>query len=827
MNSPHLRWFQTLRQGAWPARLSALVCSGGLIGFGLALNSHYPLREWLFWRIALLWLYVAVYSCSCVGVGLVLLRRAFRVPESAVLESWLLGMAAGQAAFVVSLYGFGAIGAFHPAMSIALPILCLAVGWRDLVRLVGRTVSTVRERRADGTVFGDLTVKVASAWALLGLAIIYIIGFTPATISLDAAWYHLPVAHDYVRAGGLIPFPSEYNRNFPQMNSIVFTWAFMLPGMEHPFDWMMALHLDYSMILWKALGVAVGAHIMLGESRTRGLWTGFFLFPMVFTFANSVSGGPEHFSGFWTIPMFVATLRMLKDLDPRWCAILGVFAGGAILSRYQSVYMIAACGAFIAARWVWLLVADLRGQSIVPRKRLWIAPLLVIGLGSAVAAPHFIKNFVFYGDPLYPFLVDKIPGVHPTHPEAVAFFKSTLGSEGARPKFQGLGRVAAGFQYFFTFSFRPSNVVVKQLWPFFGSLFTLLLPCALFVRSPGRIWIGIGCCFVVISVWCNLYLQTRYLNTASTIFAATAVALIVRVWELGLLARVMLVPLVLLQAIWGLDSATYTGDGPIISTLKLARSGWAGKLDPEARYPWWRGFKRVTEATPEDAQILVRGPRMHLGLDRYAHRDVQSQQGNFYYGPLRTAQELWQHYRERGITHVLFKRNHDYAGTLQSSVLFSELVARQGMPQQKFGAWDLVELAPEPPIEAGPLDVLVLGVAAPYSDGVYQVEDLTVRKSPKPAKGAKRSTRETVPPRTPIANTNEAQAALPSTEVVVVGDAQMPSFKTALKSRFELFGKIGEVSLYVRKKADSPAPSPVTAPSRTPSAAPPRPDRAR
>lgn len=782
--------------GGWRGALAGVICAAGCVGFAFALDDHYAIGEWLFWRIGLLWLYLAVFTTACVGAGLWMLRRVFDIDDLGLLESCLFAMAVGQAGFVVALYALGAVGLFHTPVAIALPIAFLFLGRDDLRNFLGDTIAHLGEPRR-ATPVTDLIVKVATVWAILGLAVLYLIGFTPDTISLDAAWYHLPVAQDYVRAGGLVAFPSEYNRAFPHLNSMLCTWGFLLPGMSHPFDWMLALHFDFSMIVWKAVGVGVGAQVLLGDRRPRALWTGFFLFPMVFTFANAVTAGPEHTSGFWTIPLFVATLRMLRDFDLRWCALLGVCAGGAILSRYQSVYMIAACGSVIAARWCWVLAAELRGRRRVDRRKLWRAPLLVIGVGLAVSSPHFIKNLVFYGDPIYPFLVGKVASAHPTHPEAVAFFKETLGNPGNRPKFAGSERLTAAFELFFSFSFRPHHVVVKQDWPIFGSLFTLLMPCVLLVKDNRRIWIGIWCCFVVILVWCNLYLQTRYLNTASTIFAAVAVALMVKVWDLGRVARIGLVPLVLLQAIWGLDAATYSGHEPLKATIDLARSGWAGKLDPKQRYPYWRGFAAVTEATPPDAQILVRGPRSLLGLDRFAHRDVQSQQGNFYYAPLRNAGDVWRHYRERGITHVLYKRNADYAGTLQSSVVFADLVRRQGMAVQNFGAWDLVELAPEAPEGDAPVTVGVIGLAQPYPNGIYDADQLSKRGTPRPGSGHSLGERA-VTPRRRLTGRELVTAAL-ACDVIVVGRATNETVAKIDAAGFVPATEIDDVTVYVRK----------------------------
>lgn len=789
------RWKRAWGSGTLRSIAVALVCLVGVAVFAATVNHHYPLRAWLVWRVGLLWVYLALYTAACVGMGRVILRRLLREHEPPLAETWLLSMAVGLVAFVLSLYVAGAVGAFHPSVALGLPVLFVTFARRELRRLVARTIDELRAPVQESAAMAMFR-RVAVIWCVIGFAVVYVIAFSPEAISLDAAWYHLPIAHDYVRAGRIVPFLSEYNRTLPHLASMMYTWAFLLPGVHNPFEWMLALHLEFVMLAWRTVAVAAAAQWMLGDRNVRGLWTGVMLFPLLFAFAHSVTAGAEHFLGFWAVPVLLATVRLLDRFDLRWAAVLGVVSGGSILTKYQAIYMITACGAMVVVRWCWLWIERRRGRTEVTARTLWLAPLVVMGVGLGVASPHFIKNYLFYGDPMYPFLMGKLAGAHPNNPEATTLFTSNLGDPDNRPTSHGIARLTDAVRNFFTFSFQPHYVVVKQKWPLFGSLFTLLTPCVFFLRDTRRIWVGIWCCFVVILVWTNTYLQDRYLNAAVAVFIATTMALVVRLWQMGRLARLAVVPLVAFQVLWSVDTMVWSGEEFIKSTIDFVRTGYVGKLDPSDRYPWRKHFREITDATPEDAVLLVRGTREVLGLDRVVHRDVQWHQAYFYYAPLKTSQELWAYYREKGVTHLVWQPRVGHAGSLQSTILFSQLVKDAKAKPKAFGPWRLLALPEAPTDHDAPIRVAITGLQRTYPAGLYQVEDLTLYSGK--LTGGRGGPKH---PRKPLPKTGGLGALLPDADAVVLGPSvKLPSeAQKLLDKRFIKVEEIDKVKIYLER----------------------------
>jgi hypothetical protein len=780
---------------------TAVVCLLGIGAFANATSEVYAIREWLAWPVLMLWAYTLLFSLACVSTGHTLLLRVFRV-RVPVVETWAFAFPLGLAAFGIAMYLLGAVGGFRPLPMLLLPIVLVAAGARDLPWLWLRTARAAR-RGAPITLRSRLWALGLLAFGGVGCLLLYLISFSPLAIGFDASWYHFPVAHDYVRHGGFVAFPGDYVRTLPHLDSLAYTWAFAVPGTTMPFDWMLALHLEYAVVMWSAVGVSAATRWMVRDDRLRGSWVAMFLFPQIFAFGFSVQGGADHFVGLWAVPVFLATMRALPRLELRWCALVGVTAGGAVLSKYQAVYVITACSLMLVVRWC-VLAIRLRkqrteGVSIVTLGR---APFVVLGTALLVAGPHFLKNAIFYRNPLYPFAQSLFRGSSPTHDRAAELFENMLGETGNHPRGDGLERVWNTLELLWDFSFHPHYTVGYVAdWPVFGSLFTLLLPCVLLLRRPGRIAAGALVCIVTLVIWSNTYLTDRYLVAVVPMFIATTAALIVSVHRLGTIARIGLVPLVAFQIVWGSDHWVWSGKKAIDGTMTLARSGWEEKLDEESRFPYWRTFRKVTRETPTDAKILIRGSRPTLGIDRDVVEDLQWNQALLWYETIHDPHELWQLYRDVGITHLLWLPEVHYSGTIQSSVLFALLVNGRDTAgvQQRIDGWRLMPLPDRPPAASAPIDVLVHDLRF-YPNGLYLVQDLRIYGR---MQGRDDAPKQRVQPRMALGKGDAVfEQVLADAEVVVLG-AKPTISKAArklLEDDFVLIEALERAKIYARRE---------------------------
>lgn len=121
--------------------------------------------------------------------------------------------------------------------------------------------------------------------------------------------------------------------------------------------------------------------------------------------------------------------------------------------------------------------------------------------------------------------------------------------------------------------------------------------------------------------------------------------------------------------------------------------------------------------------MLLHSHHSHLGIHRRTLVDWTGWQYAIDYRPMKTPRDVYERYRELGITHIIWN-NHDFPGTKQEDVLFFAFTRKYAKRSSSpgFSIWEMPSTAP--PV-APPLKVLSLGLHG-YSNGLYFVEDLNI-----------------------------------------------------------------------------------------------------
>src|SRR5450432_4153839 len=101
--------FSNAKVGALYALLLGLA---GTAYYARVLDHVYPIKTWLFWQLATIWAWLAVFSLACSSFGQLLLVRVLRLTDLPVLESAVLGMASGVVAFTIAMYLGGALALY-------------------------------------------------------------------------------------------------------------------------------------------------------------------------------------------------------------------------------------------------------------------------------------------------------------------------------------------------------------------------------------------------------------------------------------------------------------------------------------------------------------------------------------------------------------------------------------------------------------------------------------------------------------------------------------------------------------------------------------------
>ena len=686
----------------------AALCLAGVVIYFNTVAEQYPVKDWLFWRMLVLWSWCGLFQLACVSMGHLVLTRVLKMDDLPTLEKLVASMTIGVVAFTIAMYVGGALALYRPWFAIALPIAMFLPGAPALWRLAAswrqRALATPPLRLGPWA-------TAAIVGGVLCLALLYLESMTPAALNYDSRWYHITVAQDYAREGRIVRFPADINKAFPQLASFIFTWDWLLPGLNVSLRCMLALHSEFFLFVWTLAGVAAVVAWMADRARVPGAWAAFFLFPSIFVYDSNIGGSADHVLAFFTPLIFLAAVRAAQDLSPRRCALLGCAAAGAVLTKYQALYMLAPVTVLLAGGWLVLLLR----KRPADRRQLWLGPATLLAVGVALTLPHFLKNAIYYHNPFFPFAISTFKGTTPNQP-GLAEMLGMYVSDPAIPRGTAAEVVRSTWNNIRTFFFnRPYS---------FGLIFPLILPLVPFVRGGRRLWITTGVALGGFVVWAFTYAVERYLQAVVPMFAAVTAGVVMFAWRQGWLARAGVLALVATQIVWGGDALFYSGFGRLDDAISMIRSGSEGRA--KHRFdPYLASQVALSQSLPSNAVVLFHNTRLSLGVNRPTLQDLPGYQGLISYRGVKTARELIEMYRSFGITHMAHERGAWPTLSKQEEVVIGAFLARYARNISHHGEYEVVELPAElPPVEA-PYRVLTLGING-YADGVYPVEALNV-----------------------------------------------------------------------------------------------------
>lgn len=667
------------RRGAVPVLLLA-----ALAVFAAVANQHYPLREWLLFMYLRYWLLAGLLAAAALAVGLVVASRAVREPSRPGVKL-VLAFALGVLIFALGVFVAGLAKLYGTAFFFAWPglllMLCGRGAWRELGQLrrgLGRGLAA--RALPHGWVQGGAALFLA-----LGLVAVYLQVMTPLNVGADSYWYHLPIAEHYVASGGIRAFAEGwYLGAYPHLASLLYTWAFQSPG--DLFDHVaLCSHIEWALFLATLPGVGVLTRQLLGGERVPYAAAAVFLFPGLFLYDSSLITGADHILAFWAPALAIALLRMGERFAVREAMLAGALTGATILTKYQGSY-------FFVAALLLVGVLSLRSRRLRPALA-WALACLVI------SSAHWLKNWIFYGDPFYP-LLHRFFALHPFHEgaadrmywDAQFLLSGSLGEK--------VGKTLAALV---SFSFVPHD------WagfhgdrPVFGSLFTLLIPVLPLLGRHKRVWLTIAGVEIGVLVWFVTNHQDRYLQALLPWMAACTAAILWLAWQQGWGVRVAVFLLVGFQVAWGADvyfirSHSMIGDSPLKMLVDHIGAGQQRRY-AERRKLHFGSLQEVGERLPADAKVLIHERHDRLGLGTASISDTLSWQGAVDYMVLDTPEAAWRLWKSLGATHVLWwpDRGDMAAEELAREAVFARTVASYGASPESIGDKRLSKLGRGP-----------------------------------------------------------------------------------------------------------------------------------
>jgi hypothetical protein len=532
---------------------------------------------------------------------------------------------------------------------------------------------------------------------------------------------NLSIAEQYAAEGAIRRFPEGLLAGtYPELATLIYTWAFLLPGTTL-FDHIeLAAHLEFAAFLGMLAAIpSLVRHLVPGVDA-HWSWATFFLFPAIFVYDSELCCGADHFAALFAAPIFIALFRAWERPSAGACALVAVFVSGALSTKYTAAGLAIGPAIAIAIR-----AAQLRA---------WKGLAAFVAVTLIVTSQHWLRNWVFYGDPVYPLLAD----VFNPRPWTVdsARWQATFQEIKWIPDTVLVREIRDLLRILVTFSFDVHDFPSYHgKIPVFGSLFTFATVALPFLRGTRRPWAVTLATYAGMIYWALLTPQDRYLQALLPWMVGVTTATLILVWRVNRAARAAVCLLVALQLVWAgdayfLPSHGMTRAAPVRATLDLFAGRYSSDA-PRTRTPL-DGWPELGRMIPAGARVLLHEQDVHLGLGAASVLDFLPFSYGINYGRQRSMREAYELLRSMGVTHLVWESSSRRADSFAGDLVFFSFALRHATPPLSVGRYFLAAMPDAPPPEASHGSVVVIGCApGPYVSGVYELNDLAVPPVPR------------------------------------------------------------------------------------------------
>jgi hypothetical protein len=750
------------------------LCWRPFSSFSAWSTPHYAIEKWLFWRYLIAAMLAGTWAASCAAIGFVLLA-GLRISPPSGRGQLALAFPVGVLAFQLGMFLLGLAGSLNTFTFVALPLTFLLLGAFPLRQALRDLHDAVAIRS-----FPDLAVVI---FGLGGIGLLYFQLLTPEAFSWDARWYHLPLAQQYALEGAVKASPEGWwLAAYPHSASLIFAWAFLSPGGQLFDKLELCAHMDLAVFLLTIAAIPSMVRALDPQASGRRTWAAIFLFPGIFLYDCNLHAGADHIAAVWCIPLALSFIRVWRSWLVRDAVLFGALVGAVILSKYSAWSMLLFPSCAFLLRGAWLGVRRLRGLQ-----RPVLPALLSCGaMVFLVSAPFWLKNWIAYGDPLYPALYRYLH-LHPWTAESPGSFATFLSFQA--PPAHGWAGVRDALLATLTFSFKPNDWWSNHRdVPVFGSLFTLTMLCLPFVRARARLWLSYLAVMLAIVVWYLSNHQDRYLQAWLPFMAAATITSLGLAWrQRGLMVRSLLVVLVAAQIVWGGDvpfipTHNLLGDSALRATASFLVSGFQRK---PRRLQFYGALSELGLELPPDARVLLHELNLQLGINHLAVNDQW--QGRISYETLQSPSAIYDELRSLSVTHMIWTTERSSTwNSVASGLAFMGFALNYAEAPRMVGEYTVARFPASPPREPWNNRVAVMTCGRPFSSGIYELGSLV---SPNTGR----------PPAQMIAPLSDVSTAVASAGFLVVDPACRADLPPEVATDFQRPQGYDRLRLYVRK----------------------------
>lgn len=322
------------------------------------------------WKIFLVFWLVSIAG----GLG----KSIFKFNKSSFNHQFLLELALGLGIFSFLIMFLGSIWKINLNIFLVLFLLLTLIlfgsikSWIKTLFQVGKSIK-----------FDSNFSKILFVFIIIIFISQLFITLAPAT-HYDALNYHLTLPKAYLIQERISDLPWLVMSGMPQISEMIYLPLMSLGGESSIlfFNWVIGLFIALGLLVF------MGSHLNFtaGWVTVTSLYCGY-------TFSSALSWGyVDLMAAFFGLSVFISLVEYLQSNKNLHVITIGIFSGLAFGCKYPAGVI------FLAVLFTLIFIAL--------RKKI-IQPLKSIGLfcfGAALfALPWLVKNFVFTGNPVYPF----------------------------------------------------------------------------------------------------------------------------------------------------------------------------------------------------------------------------------------------------------------------------------------------------------------------------------------------------------------------------------------------------------------------------------------
>jgi hypothetical protein len=689
----------TKARAHWGRSLGVLAVGViGIIAFYRAVAPHDPPQGWLVWRYLAVGAQAALFALGSLCGGHALLSLIpVRLP---VRERLVMSFALGVLSWALLTVVLGLLGLLGTVAFLGIPLVGILLGGLRLRREVARLFrlrAVLRPQRE------RLTDRLRRLFGVVCVFLIWVPLLTPANVTYDAMWYHLPLAEQYAAAGGLFRLEEGwFSGTMPHLSTYLYTWAFLSPSSKLFDSIVLAAHLEFVIFLATLAFVPVLVDVLLPRPRLVASWPLLFLFPGVFLYDSALGCGADHVLAFWTIPFFLSLRRFWRRPNIGNAVLFGATTGAAALTKYQAVIFLIGPAVVVFLRLVWSM-ARLRWSDAG-------AMFLAAMSALVVSSPHWLLNTMWHHNPIYPHLSSVFPSV-----PLVEGVDTTVAEKAWIPKGTPFEKVKETLLATAQFGFESHDwITFHQERPVFGSLFLVAVGFLPFLQRRRAVGALMALTWSAVPIWYWTHHQDRYLQAIVPLAAVAVGVALVGIWRRYGLARPAVAALAGFQVlhasdIWTLPAHATLSSAPVHSVVDLIASN--KRSAPEELVDRHFAISRAQKVLPRTAKVLVHDVHIHLGLGRVAVRDHTSRQGAINWALLGSTRAAADQMENMGVTHLYWPGTPTAWSSIGDDLVFYRFAQRTGVHATPLGDGSWVTPIEKELVQSETTTVLVIDCA--------------------------------------------------------------------------------------------------------------------